>query len=77
MELIRTIKNKYKQLIKDTSDYHKAKEMIYLDNFDKELFIAFNGIPYIPIDKNTTAEEIINKLLNIRQNYIDNNLKQK
>lgn len=75
MELIRTLREKAQT--KRQAEIHKlAEEIITLSDFADCLFIAYNGMPIVPIEKQWTSEEIIQELSKLRQNFINVKTKQ-
>jgi hypothetical protein len=73
MELIRTLREK-SQTRKEASIQHQAEYLITLSDFADSLFIAFQGTPLVPINEEWTSKEIIEKLSEVRQNYINSKL---
>ena len=69
MDLIRTIREK-QQTKKQTEIQQNAEDISTLSDFDDCIYIAFRGVPMIPIEKTDTSQEILVKLNNLRQNYI-------
>lgn len=69
MELIRTIRKRY-QDSKHEDIRRQAERYITIDDFDDSLFIACNGIPLVPIEKQWTTKEIVEELTLLRQNYV-------
>jgi hypothetical protein len=74
MELIRTIREK-SQTRHENEIHRQAEDFITLSDFDSSLFIAFQGTPLVPINEEWTSKEIIEKLSEVRQNYINSKLK--
>ena len=75
MELIRTLKEK-SQTKKQEAITKLAEETITLQDFDSNLFIAYNGTPLAPIDASWTTKEIIQQLSVFRHNFINSRMKQ-
>lgn len=75
MDIIRTIREKITTK-RQEEIYHYAEELITLSDFGNDLFIAYNGVPVVSIDKQWTSQEIINKLSELRQNFINAKMKQ-
>lgn len=75
MEWLRTFREK-QQSSKQTSITMQAHECICLDDFDGKIYIAVNGTPMIPIDDSWTPREILNKLEETRNSYINYKMKQ-
>ena len=74
MEFTRTLKDK--QVTKHQDDLMKqAESKIYLSDFDKNLFIAFDGTPLIAIQEDWLPQDIIAELSKLRQNYVNNKMK--
>lgn len=70
MELIRTIREK-RLASKQQDIEERALYTIGIDDFDNDLYISYNGVPLVPIEKDWTTKEIIEKLNLIRQNYVN------
>lgn len=75
MELIRTLREK-SQTKKQESIHRQAEEVITLSDFDSNLFIAYNGTPFVPIKEDWTSKQIIEELAKLRQNFINAKLKE-
>lgn len=75
MELIRTIREK-SQTKRYASIVEEAERLITLDDFDDSLFIAYNGVPFVPIEKQWATKEIVEKLSELRHNYANARLKE-
>ena len=81
MELIRTIKEnsvrkKHKKQSSQLDVYQKqAEEVITLSDFDNELFIAYRGVPFVPINASWATKEIVEELSKLRQNYVSVKMK--
>lgn len=75
MGLIRLIREKDKNrkinLIKV-----QAVDSITLLDFESTMYIAFNGIPLIPIKEDMTPKEILEELYKVRRNYINAKIKE-
>jgi hypothetical protein len=52
-----------------------ASEYITLSDFDDRIYIAFQDNPLIVIDEDWTAEDIMKKLQEVRDNYIESKIK--
>jgi hypothetical protein len=74
MEFIRTIREK-QQTKRQAEIERQAEEFITLQDFDNELFIAYNGTPLAPIDPSWTTKEIVQQLSVFRTNYINSKIK--
>lgn len=75
MELIRTIRQK-QQTARQASIQQQAEDTITVSDFDNELFIAYNGVPFVPIEKTWTSVEILAKLSMLRENFVRAKLKE-
>ena len=64
MEFIRTIREK------SQNKREEAESRIRIVDFDTTLYIAYDGTPLVAIEKNWATDKIIEKLSDIRQNYI-------
>ena len=69
MEFIRTIRERH-QTAKQNEIKRQAEELIYVADFIDSLYIAYNGVPLVPIEKDWTTKEILEKLQSTRINYI-------
>lgn len=76
MELIRTLREK-QQTSKQNSINEQAHNTICLDDFDGKIYIAYNGTPLIPVEDNWTQKEILEKLKETRNGFINYKMKQK
>lgn len=74
MNPIKFIQNKMSTR-KQEEIHRQAEESITVSDFENSLFIAFNGVPLFPIQKNSTSEDIITQLASFRQNYINSMMK--
>ena len=75
MEWIRTIREK-QQSSKQKNISEQAHMTICLDDFDDKIFIAYNGAPLIPVEEGWTQKEILAKLEETRNSYMNYKLKQ-
>lgn len=75
MEFIRTIKKRH-QIACERTINEEASNTIYLDDFDDKIYISYNGAPLIPIDEKGTPKEILKKLEDTRDSYINYRRKQ-
>jgi len=75
MEFIRTIREK-SQTKRYANIMEEAERLITLDDFDDSLFIAYNGVPFVPIEKQWATKEIVEKLSELRHNYANARLKE-
>lgn len=75
MELIRTLREK--QATKKQEEIHRqAEETITLSDFDSNLYIAYAGTPFVPIEEDWTSKQIVEELRKLRQNYINAKMKE-
>jgi len=74
MEFIRTLKDKH-QTARQNDIAMQAEARIRVSDFDNTLFIAFDGTPLVPIEKDWTTKEIVQQLSIMRNNYINSKLK--
>lgn len=70
MEFIRSLREKH-QTARENDIALQAEARIRISDFDDSLFIAFDGTPLLPIDKDWTTKEIIQQLSIVRNNYIN------
>jgi len=75
MELIRTLKEKH-QTARQAEIARQAEDSITIQDFDNNLYIAYNGTPLAPIDSSWTTKEIIQQLSIFRNNYINSKMKE-
>lgn len=54
----------------------QAHDSICLDDFDGKIYIAYNGTPMIAVDEKWTQKEILAKLEETRQGFINYRMKQ-
>jgi len=74
MEFSRTIKDR--QVTKHQDDLmRQAEDKIYVADFDKNLFIAYEGTPLIPIQEDWLPQDIIAELSKLRENYVKGKMK--
>ena len=74
MEFSRTIRDK--QVTKHQDDLLKqAEDKICIDDFDSNLYIAYDGTPLIPIKEDWLPQDIIAELSKLRQNYVKGKMK--
>lgn len=74
MELFKTIKEKH-ITAKQNDFHHQAEEVICLSDFGGDIYIAFNNVPIDLLDKSCTAQEMIDRLNTLRQNYVNAKMK--
>lgn len=75
MEFIRTLRERH-QTHRENNIHQEAEELIKVRDFDDSLFIAYAGVPLVPIEKSWATKEIIEKLTTLRQNYVNAKIKQ-
>lgn len=75
MEWIKTFREK-QQTSKQNNITLEAHDNISLEDFDGKIYIAYHGTPLIPVEDAWTQKEIINKLEETRQGYINYKMKQ-
>lgn len=74
MEFIRTIREKHLTKRQDEIT-RQAESVITLQDFDSNLYIAYNGTPLAPIDPSWTTKEIVQQLSIFRNNFINSKMK--
>ena len=75
MEFIRTIRNRMQT--RKQEDLHRlAEETIEIKDFADNLYFAYEGVPYVPIDKEWTSVEILKELAILRENFINAKMKE-
>ncbi len=74
MEFIRTLREK-QQTRRQAEIHQQAEDFITLQDFDNNLFIAYNGTPLAPIDPSWTTKEIVQQLSIFRNNYVASKMK--
>lgn len=75
MEFIRTFREK-QQTSRQNTILAEAHEAICLADFDEKIYIAYNGTPLVPIESTWTQKEILAKLNETRQSFINYKMKQ-
>lgn len=75
MEFIRTIREK-QQTSRQKSIREQAHNCICLDDFDGNIYIAYNGTPLIPVEDSWTPQDILRKLEETRKGYINYEMKK-
>lgn len=75
MEWIRTFRER-QQTSRQNNITQQAHDCICLDDFDGKIYIAYNGTPLIPVEETWTQKEILSKLEETRQGYINFKMKQ-
>lgn len=75
MEWIKTFREK-QQTSRQNNITLQAHDCICLDDFDSKIYIAYNGTPLIPVEETWTQKEILKKLEETRQGYINYKMKQ-
>ena len=79
MELIRTLKEKRqtnKQIKHQRQFIQASEDYIRLSDFDNDMYIAYNDLPLVPVDRNWTVPQILEKLNEVRQNYVNAKMKE-
>ena len=61
--------------VKDDKTEIMLREEIICD-LDNSMFIAFNGIPLVQIENDWTVPQILEKLSEVRKNYINAKIKE-
>ena len=69
MEIFATIKARRKKA-KERDVTSQARRRIEVSDFDDKLFIAYDGTPVFPIEEGWTTKEIMQRLYELRANYI-------
>ena len=75
MEFIRTLREK-QQTARQESIQKQSESIITLSDFAGELFIAYGGVPFVPINNSWTSKEIVEELSLLRNNYIRARMKE-
>ena len=75
MELIRTLKER-SQTHRQAEIERMAEETIRLSDFDNEIYIAYNGTPLVLVDSSWTSKDIIGKLSELRNNFVNSRMKE-
>lgn len=75
MEFIRTLREKH-QTSRQQDIMRMAEDLITVQDFDKTLYIAYQGTPLVPIKDEWTSKEIVSELTKVRQNYINVKMKE-
>lgn len=79
MELIRTLREKRqanKQIKHQRQFIQASEDYIRLSDFDNDMYIAYNDLPLVPIDRSWTVPQILEKLNEVRQNYVNAKMKE-
>ena len=75
MELIRTIREKRK--VQRQLEIQQASEQDRrLADFDHDMYNAYIELPLVPIDRNWTVPQILEKLSEVRSNFVKAKLKE-
>ena len=74
MELIRTLRERF-QTKKQMEILQLAEETITLSDFDSQLYIAYAGTSFVPIQEDWTSKQIVEELAKLRQNYCNAKIK--
>ena len=53
-----------------------AERVITLSDFDSTLYIAYEGVPFVPICEEWTSKQIVEELEKLRQNYCNAKIKK-
>ena len=69
MEIFATIKARRKKA-KEKEVMSQSRRRIEVSDFEDKLYIAYDGTPVFPIEENWTTKEIIQRLYELRANYI-------
>lgn len=75
MEFIRTFREK-QQTSRQNTILAEAHDVICLADFDDKIYIAYNGTPLVPIESTWTQKEILAKLDETHQSFINYKMKQ-
>lgn len=75
MEFIRTIREK-QQTSQQNTILAEAHSAICLADFDGAIYIAYNGTPLVPVENTWTQKEILAKLDETRNSFINYKMKQ-
>ena len=75
MEFFKSLREK-SQIRKEEDIQRQAEILIRVSDFDEGLYISYNGIPLVPIDKDWATKEIIEELSILRNNYIKSKMKE-
>jgi hypothetical protein len=70
MELIRNIKLK-RLSMKQKSMFQESRMAVRVKDFENELYIAIDGLPLLPIPNDWTASQILERLNNLREGYVN------
>ena len=75
MEFIRTIRER-QQTKRQVEIHRQAEELITIQDFDDNLFIAYNGTPLAPIESSWTTKEIVQQLSIFRSNFVNSRMRE-
>ena len=75
MEFFKSLREK-SQIRKEEDIQRQSEILIRVSDFDEGLYISYNGIPLVPIDKGWATKEIIEELSILRNNYIKSKMKE-
>lgn len=75
MEFIRTLREK-QMTSRQKSINEEATYAICLSDFDGKIYIAYNGTPIIPVEDKWTQKDILSKLEEVRNSYINYKMKK-
>lgn len=51
--------------------HRQAADDITISDFNSRIYIAFMGNPLVLLDENLTAKEVFDRLVEVRENFID------
>lgn len=69
MEIFATIKARRKKA-KEKEVMSQSRRRIEVSDFDDKLYISYDGTPVFPIEEGWTTKEIMQRLYELRANYI-------
>ena len=75
MGFIRTFREK-QQTSRQNTILAEAHDAISLADFDGTIYIAYNGTPLVPVESTWTQKEILAKLDETRNSFINYKMKQ-
>ena len=75
MEFIRTFREK-QQTSRQNTILAEAHDAICLADLDGTIYIAYNGTPLVPVESTWTQKEILAKLEETRNSFINYKMKQ-
>ena len=74
MEFIRTLRER-QQTRRQADIQEQAEALIRVADFADDLYIAYNGVSLVPIEKDWTSVQILHELNKLRQNYVKSKMK--